>query len=86
MDLYSNVDPEVFEGIYMMTTPTDTTTGPDVQKFEAYLNENNVEHTYKSYDGTENDLKHVFNIIQPLYVESIQANQDIVDYMDSLLK
>lgn len=86
MDLYTNVDPEVFNGIYMMTTPTDNTTGPDVQKFETYLNENNIEHRYNSYDGTENELKHVFNIIQPLYVESIQANQDIVDYMDSLLK
>lgn len=86
MDLYSIVDPEIFKGVYMMTTPTDTTTGPDVQKFEKYLNDNNVEHTFASYDGTENELKHVFNINKAEYVESIKANQDIVDYMDSLLK
>ena len=86
MDLYSNVNPEVFKGVYLLTTPTDTTTGTEVLKFDKYLTDNNVEHTFKTYDGTENELKHVFNITNPDYVESIKANQDMVEYMDSLLK
>lgn len=86
MNLYTVVDPEIFKGVYMMTTPTDTVTGPEVQKFDSYLTENNVKHTCNSYEGTENNLKHTFNIGQPDYMESNLANQDMVDYMNSLLK
>ncbi|MCD8155470.1 MAG: alpha/beta hydrolase [Clostridiales bacterium] len=86
MDLYSIVDASVFEGVYMLTTPGDTTTGSEVLKFDDYLTENGVEHTTISYEGTENELIHVFNITQMDYVESQQANQDIVDFMNSFLK
>jgi len=86
MDLFSNVDPQIFKGIYMLTTPGDTVCGPDTLKFDAYLTKNNVKHTLVSYSGTENDLKHVFNINKPDYVESNLANHNMVDFMDSLLK
>ncbi len=86
MDLYSSVKPSVFKGVYLLTTPSDETGYESAVKFHEYLDENNVEHTYKSYEGTENELLHVFNIIKPDFAESIQANQDMVDYMNSLLK
>ncbi len=86
LDLYSNVDPSAFEGVYMITTPGDDTTGPETRKFDEYLTENNVEHTLKSYEETENELIHVFNITNVDYVESQQANADIVDFMKSLIK
>lgn len=85
LDLFSNVEPQAFENLYMLTTPGDTTTGETVQKFEQYLNDNGVAHTFKSYENQENELGHVFNITKPDYVESIQANQDMVDYMNSLI-
>ena len=86
MDLYSCTNPSVFTGVYMMTTPTDNTTGEGVVKFDAYLTENNVEHIMNSYEGTENELGHVFNISHTDWAESIQANQDEIDFMESLLK
>ena len=86
MDLYSCTDPSSFEGLYMMTTPTDVTTGASVVKFDSYLSDNNVEHILNTYEGTENELGHVFNISHTDWAESIQANQDEIDFMESLLK
>ena len=86
MDLFNCVDPSVFNGLYMMTTPADKTTGEDVLKFDAYLTEQGVAHTLNSYESQENDLLHVFNISHTDWVESIAANQDEIDYMESLLK
>jgi hypothetical protein len=86
LDLFNCTDPSVFEGLYMMTTPGDTTTGAAVLKFDAYLTEHGVDHILKSYDSVENNLIHVFNISHTDWVESIQANQDEIDFMESLLK
>ena len=86
MDLFSCVDPAVFDGLYMMTTPGDVTTGEAVMKFDAYLTEQGVAHTLKVYEDVENKLLHVFNISHTDWVESIAANQDEIDFMDSLLK
>ena len=86
LDLFTCTDPAVFDGLYMMTTPGDVTTGASVLKFDNYLTENGVAHTLNSYEPVENKLIHVFNIGHTDYVESIQANQDEIDYMNSLLK
>ena len=86
MDLMMNVEPEAFTGLYMMTTPTDTTTGEDVLVFDAYLTEHGVEHTTISYDGVENEIQHTFNISHADYAESKVANQDMVDYLNAHLK
>ena len=61
-------------------------TGADVRKFDQYLTEQGVDHVLKSYDGTENELLHVFNISSTDWAESIAANQDEIDFMESLLK
>ena len=86
LDLFNCVAPSVFEGLYMMTTPADNTTGEDVLKFDAYLTEQGVDHILKSYENQENELLHVFNISHTDWVESIAANQDEIDFMESLLK
>lgn len=86
LDLFTCTDPGVFEGLYMMTTPSDTTTGATVLKFDAYLTEQGVAHTLNSYEDVENKLLHVFNISHTDWVESIAANQDEIDFMESLLK
>ena len=86
MDLYSCTDPKVFEGVYLMTTPTDITTGESVVKFDQYLNDNGVEHTLNVYEGQENQLGHVFNISEVTWPESIKANQDEIDFMNGRVK
>ena len=86
LDLFTCTDPSVFEGLYMMTTPSDKTTGASVLKFDAYLTEQGVAHTLNSYEDVENKLLHVFNISHTDWVESIAANQDEIDFMESLLK
>ena len=86
MDLFSCTDPAVFEGLYMMTTPDDKTTGASVIKFDAYLTEQGVAHTLNSYESAENKLLHVFNISHTDWAESIAANQDEINFMESLLK
>ncbi len=85
MDLFTCTDPAVFEGLYMMTTPGDKTTGATVVKFDAYLTDSGVAHTLKSYEDVENALLHVFNIGHTDWVESVAANQDEIDFMDALL-
>ena len=86
MDLFSCTDPHVFEGLYMMTTPSDKTTGAAVVKFDQYLTEQGVAHTCNSYEDDENQLLHVFNISNVDWKESIRANQDEIDFMESLVK
>lgn len=86
LDLMQAVDPQVFSGLYILTTPGDEVTGDDVQIFDSYLTENGVPHTTISYEGVENELAHTFNISHPEYPESLVANQDMVDYCNSLLK
>ena len=71
MDLFTCTDPHVFEGLYMMTTPSDKTTGEAVVKFDQYLTEQGVEHICNSYEDDENQLLHVFNISNTGWKESI---------------
>lgn len=86
MDLFTCTDPGVFEGLYMMTTPADTTTGETVVKFDQYLTEQGVDHILNSYENQENELLHVFNISHTDWVESIAANNDEIAFMEGLLK
>ena len=86
LDLMQSVEPQAFEGVYMLTTPDDAVTGEDVQVFDRYLTENNVPHVTVSYDSVENNLVHTFNIGHTGYAESLVANQDMVDYCNSLLQ
>ena len=85
-DLYSIINPETYPAIYMITTPGDTTTGPETLKFDAFLTEKGVEHTLVSYEDEGSGLVHVFNITKMQYPESQKANADIVAYFDGLLK
>ncbi len=85
LDLMQSVDATAFEGLYMLTTPDDTVTGKAVLTFDQYLTDNNVDHVTVSYDSVENDIGHTFNISHPDFSESKVANQDMVDYCDTLI-
>ena len=86
LDLMQNVPAEAFEGLYMMTTPTDDTTGRDVVTFDAYLTEHGVAHTLMVYEGVEKELRHTFNIGDAELPESKVANQDMVDYLNTFIQ
>ena len=42
-----------------------------------------VPHVYKSYVGTSHTLPHVFNVLNPDWEESIEANQFLLDFFES---
>jgi acetyl esterase/lipase len=86
MDLYTAVEPEAFAGIYMLSSTEDTTTREDTLKFDQYLTEEGVDHTFVDYESEGSRLIHVFNISNPEYPESLKANQGLVDYMRSLME
>ena len=54
-----------------------------VEKFEKFLTDNNIAHEFHDYENQSNELLHVFNISNIDWEESIQANDDIIAFMDS---
>ena len=80
-DLYSIINKETFPEVYILTTPTDSLLYNEAVKYDQILSENNIAHVYKEYVGKENEIGHVFNIKNMDYAESIEANQDIVSYL-----
>ena len=85
-DLYSVIDVETYPYVYLITTPGDTTTGPETLKFDEFLTENGVAHELHSYEDEGSGLVHVFNITKMQYPESQKANEDIITYLDGILK
>lgn len=83
LDLYSVIDPETYPYVYMMSTPEDKVTRTMVEKFEKFLTDNNIAHEFHDYENQSNELLHVFNISNIDWEESIQANDDIIAFMDS---
>ena len=85
VDLLTNYPEDGFPPVYIVTTPSDDVLYEDAVMLDAFLTEKNIAHELHSYEGTENQLAHVFNINKPDYVESIQANEDIVAYLETLI-
>ena len=83
LDLYSVIDPETYPYVYMMSTPEDKVTRTMVEKFEKFLTDNNIDHEFHDYENQSNELLHVFNISNIDWEESIQANDDIIAFMDA---
>ena len=84
-DLYQVIDPETFPAVYFITTPTDANFYGDSVKLDAFLTENGVAHTYTEYVGTDGDLVHVFNVTSPDTEDGQLANQEMIDYVKSLM-
>ena len=84
LDLYTIIDPKVYEGVYMITSDQDNVTGAEVKKLHEYLTENGVDHVYKYYEGE--GLIHTFNINKIDLEESKLANQEMVDYIKEQMK
>ena len=84
-DLYQIIDPQTFPAVYFITTPTDSNFYADSAKLDAFLTENEVEHTYTEYVGTNADLAHVFNVSAPDSEDGQRANEETIAYLKSLM-
>lgn len=80
-DIYSLIDPETFPSIYFLTTPTDNILYEESVQLDKFLTEKGIDHIYKVYEGSENEIGHVFNVTKVDYAESRQANDDLAEYL-----
>lgn len=85
-DLYTIFDAETYPSVYILTTPDDQILYEETKAFHEFLDQNGVPNEYHEYESEENTLEHVFNIAHTDWNESIQANTDIIEYLDSLCK
>lgn len=86
VDLYSIIDPATYPNMYIITTPQDEILYNQAVDFDAWLTEQDLDHEFHVYEQQENELLHVFNVSDIDWVESIQANEDSVAYMKSLIE
>ncbi len=84
-DLYKIMDTAAFPEIYFLSTPEDTNYYYMSVDMDAFLNDNQVVHTFVEYTGSENELGHVFNVQDITLPESIAANDGIIEYFYNLI-
>ena len=85
-DMLSLINPETYPEVYLLTTPDDAILYEEVVDFDKYLTEKGIAHEYHVYESRENTLEHVFNIHNIDWVESMEANNDIVSYLQSKMQ
>lgn len=65
---------------YLVTAETDIGIHAVTEKIHHFMEEQGIEHTYACYEKQEHKLPHVFNVLNPDWVESVQANKDILAF------
>ena len=85
VDLLTNYPAEGLPMVYVITTPGDELLYEEAVQLDAFLTEKGIDHVYIEYTNVENELGHVFNIGNVDYVESIQANDDSIAYIQALI-
>ncbi len=78
------IDVHTYPPVYLLTTPEDDEIYEDALALHNYLEEQQVEHTYAEYKGTQEPLYHTFNAINPNLEESRQANADKIAYFNNM--
>lgn len=79
--LYTNYMADNFPEVMIVTTPSDSILAEQAIAMHDFMTANQIKHVYKSYEGVENKIDHVFNVLFPEYEESQRANADIVAYL-----
>ena len=85
VDLLTNYPTDGLPILYIITTPGDDLLYEEAVQLDTFLSEKGIEHIYIEYENVENELGHVFNIGNVDYVESIQANEESISYLQSLI-
>lgn len=72
--------------LYLISSKQDIL-GFQTRAFAKFLKNNNYEHELHFWDkGKERKLEHVFNVIYPLYPESIQVNDEMCQFFRKYIK
>lgn len=66
--------------VLINTTEHDAILYTETKKFHEDLVQRGVDHVYKEYASKGNKLEHVFNVLYPEWPESIEANEDIINF------
>ena len=82
VDILNLID-ERYPYVYMLTTPDDAILYDEVVQFDQFLTEKGIDHELHVYESEGNPLRHVFNISEISWAESIKANTDMVNYLKS---
>lgn len=77
---YESFDKPSMPPLFIVTTPTDKTAYTVTKAIHEDMLKKGVAHQYKEYTGKENSLDHVFNVLNPDWVESVEANTDILNF------
>ena len=71
--------------IWFCSSPTDSLLYTHTRGMHEYMVRSDIDHVYREYTSRERKLDHVFNILNPDYPESRQANDDLIDFFRSTL-
>lgn len=74
---------EHFPGACIVTTDTDVPIHTASENIYKHMKQAGIPHAYKSFEGRSHTLRHVFNVLQPDWEESLEANRFILDYFES---
>lgn len=72
-----------FPEVFILTTPTDPLLYEETKRLHETLEAKGIRHHYREYTSEERKLGHVFNVVDPEFPESVQANEDILAYFRS---
>lgn len=72
-----------FPEVFILTTPTDPLLYEETKRLHETLEARGISHQYREYTSQERDLGHVFNVVDPDFPESVQANEDVLAYFRS---
>lgn len=80
---YEGFIDENYPEVCIVTTDADVPIHTTTAGIHDFLHTKGVAHRYKSFEGTENKLGHVFNVLHPDWPESVEANRFILDFFES---
>ena len=83
---YEGLADATYPEVCIVTTPTDVPIHYSTRGIHDYLEAKGIAHRYEVFEGKENKLGHVFNVLHPDWPESIAANQAILDFFESKKK
>ncbi|MBQ8469149.1 MAG: alpha/beta hydrolase [Clostridia bacterium] len=80
---YEGFADATYPEVLIVTTKTDIPIHYSTKGIHEHLDKVGAKHQYIVFEGQENKLGHVFNVLHPEWSESIEANQAILSFFES---